>query len=251
MAICTETESCAKKADLAPNWNFAIPSKDPKSKKWAGLMILEVFPSGPLETNAYLLACDATKHAAVIDVPLESSDVLLERIKKFSLSVDAILLTHSHWDHIAEVAELKTHLKASVYIHKEDAGNLESPGSDKLPLFFPLKGVNPDGYLTDGQELTIGKLVITVIHTPGHSPGSVCFYLPAEQILISGDTLFRGTIGNLSLPTARPALMWNSLKKLAALPSATKVYPGHGGATTIGAERWIAQAQGIPRSSEK
>ncbi len=207
-------------------------------------MILEVFSSGPLETNAYLLVCDVTKRAAVIDVPPESADVLLERIKELSLSVDAILLTHSHWDHIAEVSELKKHLKALIYIHKEDAGNLESPDSDKLPLFFPLRGIKPDGYLTDGQELTIGKLVITVIHTPGHSPGSVCFYLLSERILISGDTLFRGTIGNLSLPTARPALMWDSLKKLAALPAMTKVYPGHGNSTTIGAERWIAQAQG-------
>jgi hydroxyacylglutathione hydrolase len=205
-------------------------------------MILEVFPSGPLETNAYILACDVTKHAAVIDVPLESSELLCERIKKLSLSVDVILLTHSHWDHIAELSELKKHIKVPVYIHKEDAGNLENPGSDKLPLFFPLKGVKPDGYLTDGQELIIGKLVITVLHTPGHSPGSVCFYLPAQQTLISGDTLFRGTIGNLNLPTARPTLMWDSLKKLAALPAVTKVYPGHGDMTTISAERWIAHA---------
>jgi len=206
-------------------------------------MILEAFPSGPLETNAYLLACDATKHAVVIDVPPASSDDLLERIKELSLLVDMILLTHSHWDHIAEVFQLKNHLKVPVYIHKEDAGNLENPGSDKLPLFFPLKGIKPDGCLTDGQELAVGKLRVTVIHTPGHSPGSVCFFLPSEEILISGDTLFKGTIGSLSLPTARPSLMWGSLKKLAALPEGTKVYPGHGDATSIGAERWIAQAQ--------
>ncbi len=86
--------------------------------------------------------------------------------------------------------------------------------------------------------------MIKVIHTPGHSPGGVCFYLPSEKILFSGDTLFRGTIGNLSLPTARPDLMWDSLKKLAALPPETKVYPGHGGPTTISAEKWIAHAKG-------
>src|SRR5579871_4230820 len=164
-------------------------------------MILEVFPSGPLETNAYLLACEETKHAAVIDAPVESSDPLLERIKELALTVDMILLTHSHWDHIAEVSVLKKELKAPVYIHKDDADNLQSPGSDRLPLFFPLIGVVPDGYLTDGQELKVGKLTIKVIHTPGHSPGGICFYLPAEKVLFSGDTLFRGTIGNLSLPT--------------------------------------------------
>jgi glyoxylase-like metal-dependent hydrolase (beta-lactamase superfamily II) len=206
-------------------------------------MILEIFPSGPLETNAYLLACDVTKHAAVIDAPFESADALLHRIKKLSLSVDMILLTHSHWDHIADVSLLKESLKASVYVHKDDADNLENPGVDRLPLFFPLKGVKPDGYLSEGQELIVGKLKITVIHTPGHSPGSVCFYLSSEETLISGDTLFRGTIGNLSLPTAQPASMWVSLKKLAVLPAATKVYPGHGGSTTIGSEKWIAHAQ--------
>ena len=206
-------------------------------------MILEVFPSGPLETNAYLLACDVTKHAVVIDVPSESSDALLQRIKELSLAVDMILLTHSHWDHIADASLLKERLKVPIYVHQEDADNLTNPGTDRLPLFFPLKGVKPDGYLLEGQELTVGKLTIKVIHTPGHSPGSVCFYLRSENILISGDTLFRGTIGNLSLPTARPAAMWDSLKKLALLPAETKVYPGHGSPTTIGAEKWIAHAQ--------
>jgi hydroxyacylglutathione hydrolase len=207
-------------------------------------MILEVFPSGPVETNAYLLACEKTKHAAVIDAPFESSDLLLRRIQELSLTVDMILLTHSHWDHIAEVSVLKQKLKVPVYIHKEDAENLENPGADRLPLFFPLIGVKPDGYLSEGQKLEIGKLTLEVICTPGHSPGSVCFYLQDEKILLSGDTLFRGTIGNLSFPSSRPALMWDSLKKLAALPAETKVFPGHGDSTTIGAEKWISHAEG-------
>jgi glyoxylase-like metal-dependent hydrolase (beta-lactamase superfamily II) len=205
-------------------------------------MTLEIFPSGPLETNAYILVSEG--HAVVIDAPPESAEVVLDRIEKLGVVVDMILLTHSHWDHIAEVSILKEKLKVPVYIHQEDAGNLEEPGSDGLPLYFPIEGVKPDGFLSEGQELMVGKLAIKVIHTPGHSPGGVCFYVPAEKMLISGDTLFRGTIGNLSLPTARPSLMWDSLKKLAALPAETKVYPGHGGATTIGAEKWIAQAKG-------
>ncbi len=205
-------------------------------------MILEFFPSGPAETNAYLLGCPETKRAVVIDVPFESTPLLLQRSQALSLSIEMILLTHSHWDHTAEVALLKERLNIPVYVHKEDAGNLEDPGSDGLPLFFPIAGVKPDGFLSDGQELEIGSLHIQVIHTPGHTPGGVCFYLPKEMVLISGDTLFRGTIGNLSFPTARPALMWNSLKRLAALPEETKVYPGHGEPTTIGREKWIAQA---------
>ncbi len=207
-------------------------------------MILEIFPSGPADTNAYLLACPQTKRAALIDVPFDSTDLILERAKELSLSIEMILLTHSHWDHTAEVALMKDRLNVPVYIHQDDVGNLENPGSDKLPLFFPVKGVKADGFLTDGQVLKVGNLTIQVIHTPGHTPGGVCFYLPNEKVLISGDTLFKGTIGNLSFPTARPALMWVSLKRLAALPPDTKVYPGHGDPTTIAAEKWIAHAKG-------
>jgi glyoxylase-like metal-dependent hydrolase (beta-lactamase superfamily II) len=206
-------------------------------------MILEVFPSGPAETNAYLLACSETKRAVVIDVPFESVELLIDCAKKHSVVIEMILLTHSHWDHTAEAALLKEKLGIPLYVHQEDVGNLETPGSDRLPMLFPVRGVQADGFLTDGQEIDVGTLHIQVIHTPGHTPGGVCFYLPKEKVLISGDTLFRGTIGNLSFPTARPALMWKSLKKLAALPPETKVYPGHGGPTTIGAEKWIAHAQ--------
>jgi hydroxyacylglutathione hydrolase len=206
-------------------------------------MILEIFPSGPADTNAYLIACPVTKRAAVIDVPFESTEQILKRAKELSLHIEMILLTHSHWDHTAEVALLKEKLGVPVYVHKEDAENLEVPGSDKLPLFFPIKGVKPDAFLSEGDELKLGNLRIQVIHTPGHTPGGVCFYIPDEKVLISGDTLFRGTIGNLSFPSSRPALMWGSLKKLAALPPDTKVYPGHGGPTTIRDEQWIARAQ--------
>lgn len=207
-------------------------------------MILEVFPSGPLETNAYLVGCPKTKRAVVIDAPSESAEAISRRAKELSLHVEMILLTHSHWDHIADVSELKKLLKSPVYVHKDDAENLENPGTDRLPLFFPLKGVKADGYLHEGQVLNVGNLRFEVIHTPGHTPGCVCFYLPEEKTLFSGDTLFRGTIGNISFPSSQPALMWDSLKKLAALPFETKVYPGHGKPTTIGAEQWISKAKG-------
>jgi hydroxyacylglutathione hydrolase len=208
------------------------------------IMILEVFPSGPVETNAYLLACSETKRAVVVDVPFESADQLVACAKRHGVVIEKILLTHSHWDHTAEAALLKEKLDIPLYVHAEDAGNVKEPGSDRLPLPFPVKGVKEDGFLTDGQEIYVGTLCIRVIHTPGHTPGGVCFYLPKEKVLLSGDTLFRGTIGNLSFPTARPALMWDSLKRLAALPPETKVYPGHGAPTTIKAEQWIAHARG-------
>jgi len=188
------------------------------------------------------LACSKTKKAAIIDVPFDSLNPLLKRAKELELTIDRILLTHSHWDHIAEAGLLKEKLKIPIYIHKEDAGNLESPGSDGLPLPYPIKGAKADHYLSDGQILTLGQLRIKVIHTPGHSPGCVCFYIEDEKTLISGDTLFRGTHGKTIFSTGRPALMWESLKKLSRLPADTIVYPGHGPTTTIGAEAWMAKA---------
>ncbi len=207
------------------------------------MIILEVFAAGPLETNTILIGCPKTHHALVIDCPPQSASWIEEQVKALGLQVDKILLTHSHWDHIGDVARLKKTLKAPVWVHAADAPNVEAPGSDRLPLYFPIEGVTPDGNLTDGQMLNVGDIQIQVIHTPGHTPGSVCFYLPKEGILISGDTLFKGTIGRLDLPTGRPELMKGSLTKIGTLPPHTRVYPGHGEPTTIKAEAWIKNYQ--------
>ncbi len=209
----------------------------------SGAMLLKIFCSGPADTNSVLIGCPETKQAAVIDAPLGVTSHLLQAIEKDSLIPQMILLTHSHWDHLADLAVLKKALQVPVYVHAEDARNVEEPGSDKLPLFFPIQGVKPDHSLTDGQTLSLGKLTIEVIHTPGHTPGGVCFWIPQEKVVITGDTLFKGTIGNLSFPTARPSLMWESLKKLAKLPPETVVIPGHGPKTAIRAEEWMTQAQ--------
>lgn len=206
-------------------------------------MILEAFPLGPAETNVYLVGCAQTKSVVVIDAPLGSFSIVVKRAKELGLHIEALLLTHSHWDHIADAALFKEQLHVPVYIHSEDAENVKYPGSDRLPLFFAIKGLDPDGFLRDGQMIPCGTLRIEVIHTPGHTPGGVCLYIADHKTLISGDTLFHGTIGNLSFPTARPHLMWKSLKRLAQLPRDTKVYPGHGESTTIGDESWIAHAE--------
>lgn len=206
-------------------------------------MFIESFPLGPVETNAILIGCENTKQAAIIDAPFGAAETLLPRIKELGLIIKMILLTHSHWDHTAEAAQLREKLKVPLMVHKEDAGNVERPGSDRLPQLTPIKGVTPDHYFVDGEIIPLGDLQIKVIHTPGHTPGGVCFYLENERVLISGDTLFQGTIGNISFPTARPALMWESLKKLAKLPPETRVFPGHGDPTTIGEEKWIINAE--------
>lgn len=206
-------------------------------------MIIEIFCSGPAHTNAILIGCSKTKRGAIVDAPFDSSDSLIERAEQLGLTLEMLLITHSHWDHIAEAAYLKKTLNIPIYIHSADAENLRFPGIDGIPLICDVEGVQPDHLLKDGQKLKLGELEIEVIHTPGHSPGGVCFYIAEEKVLISGDTLFKGTIGNLSFPTGQPERMWHSLERLAKLPRDTRVIPGHGDETTIGREQWLAHAR--------
>jgi hydroxyacylglutathione hydrolase len=206
-------------------------------------MIIHPFPSGPYLTNCYVIGCPVTKIAAIVD-PSPGS---LEKVKAFiareGLLPEKILLTHSHWDHIAEAAACKELYELSVHVHELDRPNLEAPGSDSLPFWIDIPAVSPDTVFDEGDVITIGTLSFTVIHTPGHSGGSVCFYSEGQKALLSGDTLFKGTIGNISFPTSRPDQMWPSLAKLSKLPPETIVYPGHGPKTTIGAEKWLPEAK--------
>lgn len=211
-------------------------------------MFIQVFPSGPFETNAYVVACDhrdGSNQAAIVDPAPNSTFAITDFVSKKNLKPIAIWLTHSHWDHIADVSKLKAKYNIPVYIHPLDAPNLKTPGADQLPCWILIEGVEPDVLIDEGDSLSLGNLKFTVIHTPGHSPGGVCLHCPEAQILLSGDTLFKGTIGNLSFPTAEPDLMWISLQKLAKLPPSTKVYPGHGPDTTIGNEDWLSRAKQI------
>lgn len=206
-------------------------------------MIIQDFPSGPFATNSYVVACPITKEAAIIDPAPDSAEAITSFVEEKQLKPTSILLTHSHWDHIADVPTLKKRFPVKVWIHEADVPNLQTPGADGLPYWIPLTGVKPDDLLKEGDQISIGSLNFIVIHTPGHSPGSICLYEPQQHVLIAGDTLFKGSIGNLSFPTSNADQMWPSLQKLAKLPPQTKVYPGHGPSTTIGKESWLPQAQ--------
>ena len=187
-------------------------------------MTYAVFPSGPFQTNAYILYCPTTLRAVCIDPAPGSFKALHRFIEKEHLVPQAIWLTHSHWDHIADASLVQEKYHIPLSVHKEDALNVESPGSDQLPCWVTIPPVHVSHYFTEGEILELGTLKVEVICTPGHTPGGVCFYLPDAQLLFSGDTLFQGTIGNLSFPTARPTLMWPSLAKLAALPREIEYY---------------------------
>jgi glyoxylase-like metal-dependent hydrolase (beta-lactamase superfamily II) len=202
-------------------------------------MLIFKFPSGPLSTNAILFGDGGV--GAVIDPAQGSTGKILAQADKSGLSIEKILLTHSHWDHIVDLQALQKETGAFVYVHKLDAENVEAPGSDGIPLYFPIAPVQPDHFLEEGQIVKVGALELKVIHTPGHSPGGVCFYLASEKILFAGDTLFKGTYGRLDTPTGDVEGMRQSLQKLAKLPPDTRVISGHGPDTEIGKEPWLSK----------
>jgi hydroxyacylglutathione hydrolase len=204
-------------------------------------MFLFTFPSGPIATNAILFGKDG--RGAAIDPSPGSAAKIIAQAKRSGLEIEKILLTHSHWDHIADVHTLKEETGASLYVHPLDAKNVEAPGSDGLPLLIPIPPAKADHLLHDGEIIEVGELRLEVIHTPGHSPGGVCFYLASEGILFAGDTLFCGCMGRLDLPTGNAPSMWASLRKLAKLPPRTRVISGHGPETEIGKETWMERAE--------
>jgi hydroxyacylglutathione hydrolase len=199
---------------------------------------MECLAAGPLLTNVYLLS--SQQEAVVVDPAPESEQVLSTILKERGLVLTAVWITHSHWDHIAGCRSLVDEYAVRVYVHKLDADNLLQPGSDGIPSFVSVRPVDGATYIADGDLLRCGSQEWIVMHTPGHSLGSVCFYNKQEGMLISGDTLFRGTMGNVSFPTSDPELMDETLHRLSQLPPETKVYPGHGPPTTIQRERsWM------------
>ena len=199
-------------------------------------MILISIPSGPFETNGYLLCAGEGQGAVAVDVPPGSAERFLAEIRKCSSRLIRIINTHGHWDHTADDERLRDATGAPVFIHREDAKLLADPAA-VLPGFpFRASPIAPDGYLEDGT--TIEEAGLQVIHTPGHTPGSICLYSPAEGFLFSGDTLFAGSIGRTDLPGGdQETLMLSIRTRLLTLPPATKILPGHGPASSIQWER--------------
>jgi len=206
-------------------------------------MFIKKFTSGPIATNTYVVVSSLTREAFIIDAAPESFDLIYNYQINDGLKYKGILLTHSHWDHIADVSKIKSEYQIPVYVHALDEPNLLNPGADQLPSPVSFPEVKPDFLIDEETYLNLGNLNFHVIYTPGHSVGSVCFYEKEQRVLFSGDTLFQGSIGNISFPTSRPDLIWASTDKLASLDPETRVFPGHGSSTTIGQEQWLANAK--------
>ena len=198
-------------------------------------MLIETLVVGPLETNCYIAYDPETREAVVIDPGDQPTDIL-DVLGGKRLIPLYIINTHGHPDHLAADEEVRQATGAKILIHEDDAKIFDAPSS-WLKFAFSSKVPHIDRKLKDGDGIKFGSSFLKVIHTPGHSRGSVCLYSEADAILFSGDTLFYNNYGRTDLPWSEDEKMMGSLKKLLALPSDTRVLPGHGPETTIAKER--------------
>ncbi len=201
-------------------------------------MIHEILPVGPLQCNCSIVGDEQTREAMVID-PGDDIEQVLAIVKRHGLTVKQIVITHAHIDHIGGAGKLKRATGAPVLLNVNDQALLKM-----LDVQASWIGMSPpehttiDSGLNTGDKLEAGSLVADVLHTPGHTEGSVCLYFATEKKLIAGDTLFAGSIGRTDLPGGSfKKIMESLLGPVLALPDETVVIPGHGPLTTIGDER--------------
>lgn len=201
-------------------------------------MKIETMVLGDVRTNCYLLIKEETKEALVVD-PADRADVIVRKLIDEGLALKAILLTHGHGDHILAVGDLKKQFGVKVYAAKAEEGLLLDPAQNLSKLLFRVPvTVKPDVLLEDGQEFMEAGIRLRMLHTPGHTPGGCCYYQEEEKVLLSGDTLFCGSIGRTDFPGGSLSELVRSVKeKLFVLPEDVKVYPGHEEMTTIGHEK--------------
>ncbi len=195
--------------------------------------------AGPVATIGYLVLDSKSKSAVIIDAPFESTAYFDSVITEKELMVEAILLTHTHWDHIADCSKLAELTNAPVYVNSNDFHRLSNPMEHTIfPLPFKIEAVTEVNFVHDIDKIKVGSLEFEVLFTPGHTEGGICFVEHNEGAVFAGDTLFKESIGRVDLPGgSMPVILESINSKLMVLPDNYVVYSGHGPSTTIGWER--------------
>ena len=201
-------------------------------------MILETFPVGPLQCNCTILGDEQTREAIVID-PGDEITRIHRRLTSLRLTLKQILITHAHIDHIGGALKLKSLTGAPIYLNESDLPLLQMMSAQAAWLGIETpETAPPDETLTDGLRVGLDSYPAHVIHTPGHTQGSICLHFAPLNVILAGDTLFAGSIGRTDLPGGNYEQIIDSIHtRLLTLPDETRVVPGHGPTTTIGAER--------------
>lgn len=200
-------------------------------------MKVEKFVTGIISTNCYLVINEDTKQAVVID-PAACPSYLMSHIKSEGLKIEAILLTHGHFDHIMGIDGFLSEFDVPVYVHEEDADAMEDPVLNQSSTYTSGYTFDKARYLRDRQTLELAGYTFQVIHTPGHTKGGCCYYVASEGVLFSGDTLFQNSVGRTDFVNSSTSDLVHSVReKLFLLPDDTMVYPGHMGETKIGHEK--------------
>jgi hydroxyacylglutathione hydrolase len=201
-------------------------------------MDVRMFTVGPVQENCYILRRDGSDRALIVD-PGDEADKLLGTLDALGVSLDGILLTHTHFDHVGAVAPVARATGAEVWVPE-----IEKPVLADIMSFVPWPGFGPydswdaEHTLKGGERLELAGFEIDVLFTPGHSPGHVTFSIPDERAVFSGDVLFQGSVGRTDLPGGDWPTLLESIRSLVDnLPEDTTVHPGHMGLTTLGAER--------------
>lgn len=200
-------------------------------------MKIEKFVLGSLGTNSYLLINEETKEVLIVD-PATCPDYLVQHIKSNGYLPKAILLTHGHFDHVMGLDGFVKEFDIPIYLHEEEKKILEDPSLNLSAMFGSSYAYHNVQCLKDGEILELAGLSLQVIHTPGHTCGSCCYYIKEEDVLISGDTLFCQSVGRSDFPTGSMSTLVHSIReKLFSLPDDTMVYPGHNEVTCIADEK--------------
>ena len=201
-------------------------------------MDVRAFTVGPIVENCYIARRDGGDRAVIVD-PGEEPDRILGAVEDLGVGVDAILLTHTHFDHIGAVAPVAKGTGAPVYCPEIEVPVLADIMSYvPWPGFGPYESYEADETVSGGEHLSLAGLEIDILFTPGHSPGHVTYAIPDEQVLFDGDVLFKGSVGRTDLPGGDWGTLLESIRALVdGYPDETVVYPGHMGITTLGAEK--------------